>query len=99
MSDEGPRQPPPPSRAAAAEDPAPPKGGEEDPNKSAAVQQQQQPETAGGQAPQKERSKSDPSAGATVMNRVRGGVRMFIGKVSGNREKVEEGERLKRGAQ
>ncbi len=54
---------------------------------------------AGGQAPQKERSKSDPSAGATVMNRVRGGVRMFIGKVSGNREKVEEGERLKRGAQ
>ncbi|KAH9067549.1 hypothetical protein EDB87DRAFT_1573164 [Lactarius vividus] len=103
--DEGTRELP-PSRAAAVEDPAPPKGGEEDPNKAAAVQQQQQhqqPETAGGIAPRKGRSSSDSDAGnqakATIMNRVKGEMKVLLGKASGNREKVEEGERLKHGAQ
>ncbi|KAH9050882.1 hypothetical protein EDB83DRAFT_2317001 [Lactarius deliciosus] len=103
--DEGTRQPP-PSRAAAVEDPAPPKGGEEDPNKAAAVQQQQQqqqPETAGGVATRKGRSSSDSDAGnqakATIMNRVKGEMKVLLGKASGNRDKVEEGERLKHGAQ
>ncbi|KAI9465342.1 hypothetical protein BJY52DRAFT_681787 [Lactarius psammicola] len=108
VSDEGPQQQQQqqPSRAAAAEDPAPSKGGEEDPNKASAVQQQrqqQQPEIAGGHAPRKERSHSDTEAKnrakATMMNRVRGGMMMLLGKASGNREKVDEGERLKHGVQ
>ncbi|KAH9036208.1 hypothetical protein EDB85DRAFT_805792 [Lactarius pseudohatsudake] len=102
--EEGTRQPP-PSRAAAVEDPAPPKGDEEGPNKAAAVQQQQQrqPETTGGVATRKGRSSSDSDAGnqakATMMNRVKGEMKVLLGKASGNREKVEKGERLKHGAQ
>ncbi|KAH8994526.1 hypothetical protein EDB92DRAFT_1815046 [Lactarius akahatsu] len=100
--DEGTRQPP-LSRAAAVEDPAPPKGGEEDPNKAAVVQQQQQQlETAGGPATRKGRSSSDSDAGnqakATIMNRVKGEMKVLLGKASKNRDKVEEGERLKHGA-
>ncbi|KAI9441721.1 hypothetical protein H4582DRAFT_2055547 [Lactarius indigo] len=97
--DEEPRQPP-PSRAAAVEDPAPLKVDEEDLNKAAEVQQQQQqPETAGGVPPRKERSNSETAAGnqvkATIMNRVKGEMKVLLGKASGNRDKVEEGERLK----
>lgn len=102
-SDEGLRSPPPPPRATASEDLAPPKGGEEDSNKATAVQQQPQPEIAGGLGPRKGRSSSDSDASnhmkASIMNRVKGEMKMLLGKASGNREKVEEGERLKHGTQ
>ena len=105
--DKGPSSPPPSSRAATPEDlaPAQQKGGDEDPNKTSEVQQQQQqqPEIAGGHGPRKGRSSSDsePSnyAKASIMNRVKGEMKVLLGKASGNREKVEEGERMKQGAQ
>ena len=93
---------PPPSRVATAEEPAaPPKGGDKDPNKAAAVQQQQQPEIAGSHGPRKGRSSSDSDqsnyAKASILNRVKGEMKVLLGKASGNREKVEEGERMKQG--
>jgi len=102
---------PPQSRAAAAEEPAPPKGDNEDLKKAAAVQQQQQqqqrqqqPEIAGGgPGLRKGRSSSDSdpsnSAKASIMNRVKGEMKVLLGKASGNRDKVEEGEKMKHGAQ
>ena len=93
--------PPPPPRPAVAEDLAPPTGVDEDPDKAAAVQQQQQkPEIAGGQGPRKGRSSSDSDpAKASIMNRVKGEMKVLLGKASGNRDKVEEGERMKHGTQ
>jgi hypothetical protein len=90
---------PPPSRVATGDEPAPVKGGDEDPNKAAAVlQQQQQPEIAG---PRKGRSSSDSDqsnyAKASIMNRVKGEMKVLLGKASGNRDRVEEGERMKQG--
>ena len=77
---------------------------EEDRIKSAPVQQQQQkPETVGGQAQRKGRSSSDSDASnhakASIMNRVKGEMKVLLGKASGNKEKVEEGERMKQGTQ
>ena len=96
-------EPPPPSpRPAVAEDLAPPTGVDEDPDKAAPVQQQQQqkPEIAGGQGPRKGRSSSDSDpAKASIMNRVKGEMKVLLGKASGNRDKVEEGERMKHGTQ
>ena len=81
-----------------------PKITEEDRIKSAPVQQQQQkPETVGGQAQRKGRSSSDSDASnhakASIMNRVKGEMKVLLGKASGNKEKVEEGERMKQGTQ
>jgi hypothetical protein len=82
-----------------------PKVAGEDPNKAAPVQQQrqQQPEIVGAQAPRKGRSSSDSDASnhvkASMMNRVKGEMKVLLGKASGNKEKVEEGERMKQGTQ
>ncbi|KAI0302425.1 hypothetical protein B0F90DRAFT_1667612 [Multifurca ochricompacta] len=63
------------------------------------------PETraTGGPAQRKGRSSSDSDASnhkkASVMNKVRGEMKVLLGKASRNREKVEEGERLKHGSQ
>ena len=93
---------------APAQDLAVPKITEEDRNKPAPVQQQQQqPETLGGgqvpQAQRKGRSSSDSDASnhakASIMNRVKGEMKVLLGKASGNKEKVEEGERMKQGTQ
>lgn len=97
-----PPPPPQPSHVSAAGDLALPKGTEEDPNKAAPVQQQ--PEIVGGPAgPRKGRSSSDSDASshgkATIMNRVKGEVKVLLGKASGNKEKVEAGERMKQGTQ
>ena len=105
--DEGlrsPAQPPPPSHVSAAGDLALPKGAEEDSNKAAPAQQQQQSEIVGGPAgPRKGRSSSDSDASnhgkASIMNRVKGEVKVLLGKASGNKEKVEAGERMKQGTQ
>jgi hypothetical protein len=79
-----------------------PKVAGEGPNKSAPVQQpqqQQQPEIVGSQAPRKGRSSSDSDASnnakASIMNRVKGEMKVLLGKASGNKEKVEEGEKMK----
>ena len=86
---------PPPLRPAVAEDLTPPTSVDEDPIKAAAVQQQQQqkPEIVGGQKPRKGRSSSDSDpAKASIMNRVKGEMKVLLGKASGNRDKVEKGE-------
>ena len=84
---------PPPPRPAVAEDLTPPTSVDEHPIKAAAVQQQQKPEIAGGQGPRKGRSSSDSDpAKASIMNRVKGEMKVLLGKASGNRDKVEEGE-------
>ena len=109
--DEGPRPeqqqqqtpPPPPPHATAAGDLAMPKGVEEVPNKAAPVQQQEQHEVTGGSAQRKERSSSDSDASnhgkASMINRVRGEMKVLLGKASGNKDKVEAGERMKQGTQ
>jgi len=90
---------PPPPGTTMAEDVTLPKNGE-DPNRAAAAQQQQQRQPP----PQRKgRSSSDSDASnhvkASVMNRVKGEMKVLLGKASGNREKVEEGERMKHGTQ
>jgi len=80
-----------------------PKGAEECPNKTAPVQQQRQPEITGGSAQRKGRSSSDSDASnqvkASMINRVKGEMKVLLGKASGNMDKVEAGERLKQGTQ
>ena len=91
---------PPPSHASAAGDLALPKGAEA--NKAAPAQQQS--EIVGDPAgPRKERSSSDSDAShhgkASIMHRVKGEVKVLLGKASGNKDKVEAGERMKQGTQ
>ena len=78
---------PPPPRPAVAEDLTPPTSVDEDPINAATVQQQQQqqqkPEIVGGQGPQKGRSSSDSdSAKASIMNRVKGEIKVLLGKAT-----------------
>jgi len=112
FANEGGRARPPPSQVTPAQ--AMPaqglsmlKGTEEGPNKTVPVQQQQQqlqqPDIVGGQATRKGRSSSDSDASnhvkASIMNRVKGEMKVLLGKASGNKEKIEEGERMKQGTQ
>ena len=75
---------PPPLRPAIAEDLTPPTSVDEDPIKAAAVRQQQQkPEIVGGQKPRKGRSSSDSDpAKASIMNRVKGEMKVLLGKAT-----------------
>jgi len=107
--DEGARpSPPSQTQVSPAGDLAMAKGTDEESAKTAPVQQQQQkqqPEIVGGQPPpqRKGRSSSDSDASnhvkETIMNRVKGEMKVLLGKASGNKEKVEAGERMKQGTQ
>ena len=56
---------------------------------------------AGGPTQRKPRSSSDSDAShhkrASVMNKVKGEMKVLLGKASRNKDKVEEGEKLKHG--
>jgi hypothetical protein len=110
--DGGPRpqqqqQPPPPPHATAAGDLAMPKGAKEAPDTAAPVLPPvpvpQQPEITGGSPQRKGRSSSDSDASnhvkASMINRVKGEMKVLLGKASGNKDKVEAGERMKQGTQ
>lgn len=57
---------------------------------------------AGGPTQRKPRSSSDSDAShhkrASVMNKVKGEMKVLLGKASRNKDKVEEGEKLKHGS-
>ncbi|KAI0266495.1 hypothetical protein BC834DRAFT_131866 [Gloeopeniophorella convolvens] len=59
------------------------------------------PDTIGGHGHQKKRSSSESEASdhkkATVMDKVKGEVKVLLGKASRNKDKVEEGEKMKHG--
>lgn len=59
-----------------------------------------EPEPAGSPTQRKGRSSSDSDAShhkkASVMNMVKGEMKVLLGKASRNKEKVEEGEKLKK---
>jgi hypothetical protein len=59
-----------------------------------------EPESAGSPAQRKGRSSSDSDAShhkkASVMNMVKGEMKVLLGKASRNKGKVEEGEKLKK---
>jgi hypothetical protein len=99
------QQPPPPPHATAAGDLAMPKGAKEAPDTAAPVQPppSQQPEITGGSPQRKGRSSSDSDASnhvkASMINRVKGEMKVLLGKASGNKDKVEAGERMKQGTQ